>query len=159
MNPVIKNLPEKKLVGKRLPMSLAANRTMELFKSFMPVRNEIKNSTGTDLFALRLYDNNYSFKSIDLNAVFEKWAALEVNDFAQVPEGMESLTLESGLYAVFHYKGLNTDPQIFRYIFGEWLPDSQYEIDQRPHFELLGEKYKNGDPESEEEIWLPIKPK
>jgi len=32
-------------------------------------------------------------------------------------------------------------------------------LDNRPHFEVLGEKYKNGDPESEEEIWIPVKEK
>jgi hypothetical protein len=28
-----------------------------------------------------------------------------------------------------------------------------------PHFEVLGDKYKNNDPSSEEEVWIPIKPK
>jgi AraC family transcriptional regulator len=31
-------------------------------------------------------------------------------------------------------------------------------LDQRPHVEVMGEKYKNNDPDSEEEIWIPIKP-
>ena len=34
-----------------------------------------------------------------------------------------------------------------------------YTLDDRPHFEILGEKYKNQDPDSEEELWIPIKPK
>ena len=68
-------------------------------------------------------------------------------------------TLNPGSYAVFDYKGLNTDTQIFIYIFKEWLPNSDYELDERPHFEILGNKYKNGNPESEEEIWIPIKQK
>lgn len=38
-----------------------------------------------------------------------------------------------------------------------WLPASDYNLDNRPHFEVLGEKYKNNDPTSEEEIWIPIK--
>lgn len=29
----------------------------------------------------------------------------------------------------------------------------------QPHFEVLGEKYKDNDPTSEEEIWIPIKAK
>jgi AraC family transcriptional regulator len=33
----------------------------------------------------------------------------------------------------------------------------EYELDDRPHFEILGDKYKNNDPNSEEEIWIPIK--
>ena len=72
---------------------------------------------------------------------------------------MEAFILTGGLYAVFDYKGLNTDHSIYQYIFGTWLPNSDYVLDNRPHFEILGDKYKNNDPTSEEEIWIPIKPK
>ncbi|MFM9945765.1 MAG: GyrI-like domain-containing protein, partial [Bacteroidia bacterium] len=44
-------------------------------------------------------------------------------------------------------------------IYGTWIPNSEYNLDNRPHFEILGEKYKNNHPDSEEEIWIPIKPK
>jgi hypothetical protein len=30
-------------------------------------------------------------------------------------------------------------------------------LDDRPHFEVLGSKYRNNDPESEEETWIPTK--
>ena len=72
---------------------------------------------------------------------------------------METFDLVEGLYAIFDYKGLNNNPLIFNYIFEEWLPHSIYELDDRPHFEVLGENYKNNDPNSEEEIWIPIKVK
>ena len=70
---------------------------------------------------------------------------------------MKTFTLSGGVYAVFLYKGLNTDNQIFQYIYGTWLPNSKYVLDNRPHFETLGEKYKNNDLNSEEEIWVPVK--
>ena len=57
----------------------------------------------------------------------------------------------------FFYKGLNTDHKIFEYIFKEWLPKSNYILDNRPHFEVLGENYKNDNADSEEEIWIPVK--
>ncbi len=72
---------------------------------------------------------------------------------------MESLVIPAEEYAIFHYKGLNTDVRIFEYIHGEWLPDSMYALDHRPHFEVLGDKYRNGDPNSEENIYIPIRPK
>lgn len=65
--------------------------------------------------------------------------------------------MPSGLYVVFPYKGLNTDPRIFQYIYGTWLPASDFAIDDRPHFEILGAKYKNNDPDSEEDICIPIR--
>ena len=72
---------------------------------------------------------------------------------------METYSLAGGLYAVFDYKGSSTDPSIFQHIFGTWLPNSEYMLDDRPHFEVLGDKFKNNDPNSEEEIWIPIKTK
>ena len=151
-------LKEKKLIGKHIRTSITNNKTFELWKSFMPRRNEIKNRIGEDLISLQTYDSNY-FKSFNPNLEFEKWAAVEVSDTTEIPNEMEVFNLQGGLYAVFFYKGLNTDTSIFNYIFSEWLPNSEYEVDLRPHFEIMGAKYKNNDPESEEEIWVPIKKK
>jgi AraC family transcriptional regulator len=146
------------LVGKHLTMSLSENRTAELWRSFMSQRKEIKNTLSADLFSLQVYDDSYNFSEFDPNATFEKWAAVEVTDFEALPEAMEQLTLPGGLYAVFEYKGASSQgAAAFRYIFGTWLPNSDYTLDSRPHFEVLGEKYKNDDPASEEEIWIPIK--
>jgi AraC family transcriptional regulator len=160
MNPIIKILPDKKLIGKRIKTSLVENKTFELWKSFMPRRKEIENNLTAELFSMRVYDKFYDFENFNPATQFEKWAALEVSDFNAIPPEMEAYTLTGGLYAVFYYKGLNTDTRIFEYIFGTWLPNSNdYTLDNRPHFEILGEKYKNGDPNSEEEIWVPIKTK
>jgi AraC family transcriptional regulator len=30
-------------------------------------------------------------------------------------------------------------------------------LDNKPHFEIMGDQYKNEDPDSEEELWIPIK--
>lgn len=155
MEPQIKTLHEKKLIGKRLKMSLTNNKTFELWNSFMPRRKEIKNNIGPELFSIRVYDLPMDFS--DFNKEHEKWAVVEVGDFDTIPDKMEKYILPGGLYAVFPYKGLNTDTAIFRYIYGTWLPGSNYVIDHRPHFEIMGEKYKNNDPDSEEEIWVPIK--
>jgi AraC family transcriptional regulator len=160
MEPVIKILSEKKLIGKRMTMTLADNKTSELWKDFMSRKNEIKNNIGTDLFSMQLYDASLTFTNFNLNTSFEKWAAIEVTDFNSIPAEMESYTLPGESYAVFPYKGSPKDfAPTFQYIFGTWLPNSIYQVDNRPHFEILGEKYKNDDPDSEEEIWIPIKKK
>jgi AraC family transcriptional regulator len=71
---------------------------------------------------------------------------------------MQSLLVEEGLYAVFNHVGDAVKArETFGYIFGVWLPNSEYQLGNRPHFEILGEKYKNSSPDSEEEIWIPIK--
>ncbi len=157
MEPKIENLLQKKLVGKRMTMSFADNKTFNLWQSFMPRRKEIQNTVSTDLFSVQIYSEPLILG--DVNQKFEKWAAVEVVNFGNVPNELETFTLQSGLYAIFHYKGLSTDHRIFVYIFTQWLPNSNYLLDNRPHVEILGEKYKNGDPNSEEEIWIPIKKK
>jgi AraC family transcriptional regulator len=58
-----------------------------------------------------------------------------------------------------HKGAASTGQKIFQYIFETWLPNSGYLLDNRPHFEILGAKYKNEDPDSEEELWIPIKHK
>ncbi|PIB34211.1 AraC family transcriptional regulator [Reichenbachiella sp. 5M10] len=156
MQPRIEQLEEKKLVGVRLKMSMANNRTGQLWGSFMPRRSEIKNSLTKDVVSMQIYDATH-FLNFNPQREFEKWATTEVSDFGMIPEGMESFVLPGGAYAVFDYKGSSADHSVFEYIFGRWLPNSRYELDDRPHFEVLGAKYKNNDPDSEEEIWIPIK--
>jgi AraC family transcriptional regulator len=158
MLPRIKVLTERKLIGNRLIMTYANNETFKLWRSFIPRKSEIKNTLTTDLFSLQLYPDLFDFSFSNLDTKFEKWAAVGVANFDSVPSEMDTLILPGGLYAVFDYKSLSTDTKIFEYIFGTWLPKStSYCLDNRPHFEILGAKYKNNDPNSEEEIWIPIK--
>jgi AraC family transcriptional regulator len=156
IQPEIKLLCEKKLVGMRQKMSFSANMTGELWRNFMPRRNEIKNRISAELYSMQLYSPGF-FNDFDPSREFVKWAAAEVLDFSEVPNGMESVILPGGIYAVFIHRGTDTDNSTFQYIFTDWLPKSGYLLDNRPHFEVLGEKFKLGDPASEEEIWIPVK--
>jgi AraC family transcriptional regulator len=158
MIPRIENLKEKKLVGKRLTMSLADNKTGELWQSFIPRRKEITNNLTNDFISMTVYKPTH-FADFKPTNEFEKWATVEVSNFDSIPNNMETLILTGGLYAVFDYKDSSNDLSIFQYIFGTWLPNSDYLLDDRPHFEILGEKYKNADTNSEEEIWIPIRQK
>ena len=157
MIPRIETLTEKKLIGKRMKMTLSDNKTRELWRNFMPRRKEIKNNLTNELFSMQVYQQSLDFKNFNQDTLFEKWAAIEVSNFETIPDEMETFILTSGLYAVFLYKGAaSSGAKIFQYILGTWLPNSDYSLDNRPHFEILGEKYKNEDPNSEEEIWIPI---
>ena len=154
----IEMLPETTLVGLGLTMSFANNRTGELWQHFMPRRKEIADVTGVDLYSVQIYPPEF-FECFNPDQEFQKWAAVRTDEASMVPEGMEKITLPEGLYAVFHYNGSSAEaPRVFGWIFGEWLPASAYELDNRPHFEILGEKYRNSHPDSEEEIWIPIRP-
>jgi AraC family transcriptional regulator len=158
LQPRIELLREKKLVGKRIRTTISDNKTVELWQRFMPKRKEIRNIVGTDLFSLQVYDKGLDFNDFTVDTEYEKWAAAEVSSFDLIPDGMEHFTLEGGQYAVFLYKGNPNDfSGTWLYIFRTWLPASDYVLDNRPHFEILGEKFKRNDPDSEEEVWIPVR--
>lgn len=158
MQPRIETLLKKKLVGKSLRMSLANNKTTELWRSFMPERKMIKNTVSSELFSMQIYDKSLNFKDFNPQTEFIKCAMIETSEFENIPKNMETRILNGGLYAVFLHKGMAKDfSKTAQYIFSQWLPNSDYELDQREHFELLGAKYKPNDEKSEEEVWIPIK--
>jgi AraC family transcriptional regulator len=155
LDPIIKTFPTTKFIGKSLSFTYADYRAFELWRSFMTRRKEIQNSMGTNLFNIQVNPENFDFHP---NTTFVKWAAVQVSSFDSIPDDMHALEVEGGLYAVFQYKGNQQDAAtFFNLIYTVWLPTSAYEIENRPQFEILGEKYKNNDPNSEEEIWIPIK--
>ena len=152
----IETLAPKKLVGLHLSMSLVQNKTGQLWRQFAPRINEIGNRVTADKISMQIYPTDY-YSAFSPARQFEKWATVEVSEFENIPKGMESFDLIGGLYAVFDYKGSSADTTIYQYIFSEWIPNSAFVVDDRPHFEVLGKNYKNNDPKSEEEIWIPIK--
>ena len=157
MQPEIILLEQKKCIGMKIEMSLAAPKNHLLWGSFMPRRKEITNNSTTDLFSLSVYKPTY-FEAFKPTETFTKWALVEVSDFDFVPNAMEPFIIESGLYAIFKHRGdTNAFYKTMQYIFETWLPNSAYVVDDRPHFEILGAGYKNGDPNSEEEVAIPIK--
>lgn len=158
IQPRITNLQEKKLVGIAKQMSLVNNKTGLLWAQFAPKIKDIKNRVSEDKISLQMYPKDY-YANFNPTTEFTKWATVEVVNFDNKLPELNTLLLESGLYAVFDYKGSSSDTSIYEYIFFNWLPNSKYKVDNRPHFEILGNKYKNNDPNSEEEIWIPIKEK
>ena len=89
--------------------------------------------------------------------IFEKWAAVEVRECEAVPEGMESFVLRRGHYGVFDHQGPPSEfPKTLHYIFNEWLPKSNWQLDGREHFEVLRPGWRADDPQAREEVWIPI---
>ncbi|UXH46176.1 GyrI-like domain-containing protein [Rossellomorea vietnamensis] len=87
-----------------------------------------------------------------------KWAAVEVKSFGKEPLEMDTYTMKGGLYAKFLHQG----PAIIfhetlEYIHKEWMPASEYQLDDREHFERLDEHYNPANPNAVEEVWIPIK--
>lgn len=123
-----------------------------------PKIKEIQNKTAEDKISIKVYPPFY-YKQFNPNNEFEKWPTIKVKDFEKIPDGMKSFILEDGLYTAFSHKGSSSGNSKFQYIFFERLPNLNYVIDDRPHFEVLDSNYNDNDPNSEEEIWIPIRKK
>jgi AraC family transcriptional regulator len=159
MTPIIERINEKKLVGIKLSISYADYKIGELWSSFMPRQKAILNKLTNNFISMAIYKADY-FLSFHPTNKFERWACVEVSAFQDVPDQLETFVLPSGLYAIFKYRGNSTEIDgFYQRIFTDWLPNTPYELDARPHMEILGEKYKNNDPLSEEDICIPIKQK
>ena len=153
----IEHIEGKRLIGLRSAMSLAENTTPLLWRSFMTRRHEVKYRTTSEYISMQVYDGAGK-NQFSPTTVFEKWAVVEVSSHDFIPEGMEGYTLHGGTYAVFIHKGpANLAPKTMQYIFGTWLPNSDYELDDREHFEVLQEGYDPSDINAQEEFWIPIK--
>ena len=157
MKPRIESISELKLIGQSMNMTLEQDRTIDLFKQFMPRRSLITNSINSDIYEVLIYEDS-NFKNFTPQSFFTKWVCLAVDHFEDHPSDMNPLTIEQGLYAIFTYKGHSSSfGKFMHWILTEWLAQSPYHLDARPHFHILGDKYKHGHPESEEEVYIPVK--
>lgn len=155
----METIPEKTLAGRKVNMSFAHNQTQALWQSFMPRKKELKNISNSLLYSLEVYPQGF-FDRFNPEKDYQKWAAVEVAGFDNLPDEMETITVPEGLYAVFLHRGPAREAaHTYRYIFETWLPASEFAVDYRPHFAVMGEKYKADDAGSEEEIWIPVHPK
>lgn len=86
-------------------------------------------------------------------------AAVSVADNgAQVPEGMTSVIIPGGTYAVFEFP-LSGVGAAFGFIYERWLPASAYTQAASPIFERYGEHFDPTQPSSLMEAWIPIRPR
>lgn len=157
--PRITTISDKLLIGATTKTSLAESGMFKAWQQLMPRRKEIKNAIGTDLYSIQVYDTAYSYNDFTLETPFTYIGGIEVTNHNTIPENLKAITLQGGMYAVFTHKG---DKIAFRktmdYIHLNWLPKSKYQLDNRNHFEVLGTKYLGeGNPNSEEDVWVPIK--
>lgn len=147
------------MIGMKAQMSFQNinAETGKLARLFMPRRHDIQNRVGTQSFSLQNY-NHFDFKAFNPSITFEKWVGVAVSDASSVPEGMELFTIPAGNYLVFKYQGCAQGfPQFWQHLHGDWLPNSEFELDNRPHFEKLPEGYNPMDSNAKEEVWVPVK--
>jgi AraC family transcriptional regulator len=158
-SPRIVDIKPKILIGSRVRCTLKEDKTGFLWQQFMPKRKNIQHRINQDYISAQRFDGLLDLRTFTEETEFERWAAVEVSEIEGIPDGLEPLTIEGGKYAVFIHRGLLSDFQKTKsYIFDVWLPASGFTIDDRGHFEVMGEKYYGPtDANSEEEIWIPVR--
>ncbi len=158
IQPQLKTFGGATLVGMHTQTSIANDNTPALWQRFMPRRKEIQHPVSGNLISVQVYHPNFKFRDFTHDTIWQKWATVEVSDTATLPDGMEVLQIPAGEYVVFTYTGTPaTFGETLRYLFAEWLPARNLRPDaSRPHFEVLGEKYKHNHPDSEEEVWVAV---
>lgn len=158
MKPRIELFPETQLIGMHINMTLAKNQTPKLWAMFMPRRKEIEGRIGLSLYAIKQMNAGTSVENFTPHTAFESWATVPVETTVNVPDGMDTLTIPQGQYAVFvHHGPADSFSKTWGHIMETWLPTSPYEWDDRPQFEILQEGYRPDDPNAQEEVWIPIR--
>ncbi|MAZ26225.1 MAG: GyrI-like domain-containing protein [Cytophagaceae bacterium] len=159
MQPTIITIPSKKLVGLSIKGKISFDDTKAMWQRFQKGKKEIENRVEGELHSMQIYPKGFKMEEFTEDTQFERRAAVEVSTFGAKPEGFEDFELAGGLYAKFIHKGpVRAFIETSNYIFKEWLPQSDYRVDDRAHFEILGAKYLGPEhPDSEEEIFIPLK--
>jgi AraC family transcriptional regulator len=79
-------------------------------------------------------------------------------DVSEIPDHLFAAVLPAARYAVFTAKGgLTALPATFRYAYDTWLPASEYEGTGMLDFELYDERFRESEPDSELDVYIPIR--
>lgn len=88
---------------------------------------------------------------------FEYSAGFMVDSTADMDPMFVSRDVPPSKYAVFTHKGLLTNlMETYQYIFGVWAKKTDYKINELLNFEWYDDRFKDNDPSSEFDIYIPI---
>lgn len=156
--PTIKTIAKIPLAGLNQRMSLVENHTHQLWNRFMSQYAGKEHTFSSEFYSVQIYPDLHYFDAFNPHTLFTKWAAVPISTYHSIPKEWDRLTIPEGTYAVFHYKGhVSKVPNAMQFVFSEWLPNSGYQLEPRPHFSVMGKHYSNTSPDSEEDFYIPVK--
>lgn len=152
MEPEIIEHPAMKIVGIATQYDDGDLSLPKLWSTFRPYRESIPNRVGKDFFGI--YE---SYEESEDETRFVYICSAQVSNFEEVPEGMITRELEAQTYARFTHTGpIANLENTLRYIWGSWLPKSNYEYADKPDFELLPAGFNDADPENVIYLNIPV---
>jgi len=156
LNILISHIEPKLLAGQKIWTSISSQETAKLWAPFRRAIREKEGLSPKKFYSIGRYGREMSIESFSIDSFFEKCAAIEI-PLAECPVGFEEIKLEGGLYAVFSHRGSVTKFQAtLQYFMLSWLPESNYQLDDRSHFETFDETYDPFAEDSVELVHIPI---
>ena len=127
----------------------------QMWMAFDQRRKEISNRVKGKSFGFAISEEGNM-----LEDTLTYFASVEVSCLDQIPAGMKALTLKPRLYAMFENVGHPHKSHLtIDYIYGVWLPNSDFVRDEGHDYEVFGQDYVLSNPESASTYCLPIKSK
>jgi AraC family transcriptional regulator len=151
MKALIVDLPSQKLIGYSTEMSLAENTTKFLWeKAMIQFKKELK---VEHFYSVQEYPSNY-FTNFSPSCKFRKWALADA-DLVGPWSNSELFILPGGTFAKFGIEDRSKAGFFFKWLYQEWLPNSEYKLREAPHFEVLPRLWLQN-VELSEQVYVPI---
>jgi AraC family transcriptional regulator len=153
--PELVELSETTLVGISFFISDDTEIT-DLSKEWARFTNEIqtvKNRTTPE----RYYQVQYWSENQEIGGMFF-FTGVEVTEVTDLNQLFVVKTIPKGKYLRFIHKGLsNKVGYTYKYIYTQFLPDTEYKLTKPFNFEYYGERYKGAcNEQSESDIFIPV---
>ena len=124
----------------------------QMWREFIPRIPEIQNiAPGPEI--------SFGICSPNPDGLVDYIAALPVTKLTDIPTGMVGKEVPAQTYVVFEAAGIEDIGPTYHRILNDWMPDSGYEPENSPDFELYPENFDADDPDSMIYIYFPIKKK
>ncbi len=154
MEPQIVALDTLYLVGLPFYGDASEGQFGKTWDRFIKIEKQIKKRVNQEVtYGVEIYGEEFHTD--------QKWVyfpSVAVSDLAEIPDILFGKILPAATYAVFTVKGgLDKIPETFRYAYDQWLPASKYEMGYAFDFELYDERFKGREPDSELDLYLPVK--
>jgi AraC family transcriptional regulator len=162
MNPTIQQSPALHLLGLEArfigPMSPDANNHQvipQLFGQFFARKAELPAALDQYTYGAC---NCLPEKDRTREDELVYLAGVSVPENSPVPKGMKAWRVPALTYAVFQHRGAITRlGETLNYIYGTWLPRSDYDQADGPSLERYDDRFGDGGEKSEIDILVPIK--
>jgi AraC family transcriptional regulator len=153
--------PELVAIQERSLVGIAFFKTMEELKDLTPEWMQFMSEVKTikhQIHPQRLYQLNYWSDKQEINGMYF-FLGTEVSKLEDIAPFFVIKTIPAGKYLKFIHKGLaNKVGYTYKYIYNQYLPETEYKLTQPFDFEYYGEKCLGPYNEnSESEVYIPVK--